>query len=119
MDLADLGLRRLIELLGALRTDKLETDADFLEAYLDAVVSDWREQAAAFACDADATAGAPDPYEVLGVSKEATDEEVKHAYRRIMQRVHPDTSGLTRWFSQEAAAAYRTIRNERGQDVES
>lgn len=119
VDLADLGLRRLIELLGALRTDKLETDADFLEAYLDAVVSDWREQAAAFAGDADATAGAPDPYEVLGVSKEATDEEVKHAYRRIMQRVHPDTSGLSRWFSQEAAAAYRTIRNERGQDVES
>lgn len=119
VDLADLGLRRLIELLGALRSDDLEKDADLLEAYLDVVASDWREQAAAFVGDSDTTAGAPDPYEVLGVSKEATDEEVKHAYRRIMQKVHPDTSGLSRWFSQEAAAAYRTIRNERGQDVES
>lgn len=33
-DLSVLGLRRLIELLGALRTEEYEIDADFLEAYL-------------------------------------------------------------------------------------
>ena len=32
-----------------------------------------------------------DPYEVLGVSRSATDAEIKAAYRRLTRENHPDT----------------------------
>ena len=33
---------------------------------------------------------ADDPYSVLGVDPSASDEEVKHAYRRLTLENHPD-----------------------------
>lgn len=57
-----------------------------------------------------------DPYDVLGVSAAASDAEVRAAYRRLVQRHHPDHNGgspeSARRFEevQEAYAAVRRVR---------
>ena len=63
-------------------------------------------------------------YAVLGVSPDASDAEVKKAYRRLMNRHHPDklvARGLPEEMvkmatekTQEIKAAYETIRRARG-----
>ena len=55
-----------------------------------------------------------DPYKVLGVSPDASDEEIKRAYRRLAKKYHPDlnpddTEAARRM--QEVNAAYEQIKN--------
>ena len=33
-----------------------------------------------------------DPYKVLGISRDATDDEVKQAYRKLSRKYHPDAN---------------------------
>ena len=47
-------------------------------------------------------------YDVLGVQKTATADEIKRAYRRLASQHHPDKGGDTAKF-QEIEAAYRTL----------
>ncbi len=60
-----------------------------------------------------------DPYKVLGVSPDATDEEVKQAYKELVKKYHPDKyaanplSDLAEEKMQEVNAAYDQIMNMR------
>jgi curved DNA-binding protein len=49
-----------------------------------------------------------DHYQILGVPRTATADEIKRAYRRLASQHHPDKGGDTERF-QEIEAAYRTL----------
>lgn len=111
----ELSLQALVSTLGALRQQRLETDAELLEAWLDAALPDWRESVAADGEDVGDTSAArhPDPYEVLGVEHDAPMPLVVAAYRRAVKAVHPDVSGASAWLIRAVNDAYRQIRAER------
>ena len=55
-----------------------------------------------------------DPHKVLGVSPNATDEEIKQAYRRLAKKYHPDLNPGDEAAAkkmQEINAAYEKIKN--------
>ncbi|MBE6976140.1 MAG: J domain-containing protein [Ruminococcaceae bacterium] len=55
-----------------------------------------------------------DPYKVLGVSPDASDEEIKRAYRRLAKKYHPDLNPGDEEAArkmQEVNAAYEQIKN--------
>ncbi|MBQ6714301.1 MAG: DnaJ domain-containing protein [Clostridia bacterium] len=60
-----------------------------------------------------------DPYEVLGIGRNATDEQVKDAYRNLARKYHPDNYGdnplsdLAQEKMKEINEAYDSIMNER------
>jgi molecular chaperone DnaJ len=51
-----------------------------------------------------------DLYEILGVSRDASDEDLKRAYRRKARELHPDQGGDEESFK-ELTAAYEVLRN--------
>ena len=68
------------------------------------------------------SSGAKDPYAVLGLDRNASDRDVKNAYRKLISQHHPDKLGdvpeeLKRRAEQRAGeinAAYEKLRAERG-----
>lgn len=66
-----------------------------------------------------------DPYSVLGVDRNATDEQIKSAYRELARKYHPDNyndnplSDLANEKMKEINDAYDTIMNERSSKGQS
>ena len=59
-----------------------------------------------------------DPYKVLGVSPDASDEEIKRAYRNLAKKYHPDRNPGDEAAAkkmQEINAAYEQIKNPQKQ----
>lgn len=56
------------------------------------------------------------PYQVLGLDKSASDEQIKHRYRELLHKLHPDTAGArgTEFLFTLVMAAYKQISKERG-----
>ena len=61
-----------------------------------------------------------DPYEVLGISRNASQEEIKKAYRELSRKYHPDSyvdnplADLAEEKFREVQEAYETLMNSRG-----
>lgn len=61
-----------------------------------------------------------DPYQILGISESASDEEVKKAYRDLARKYHPDNyhdnplADLAQEKMKEINAAYEEITHQRG-----
>ncbi|HCB99626.1 MAG TPA: molecular chaperone DnaJ [Ruminococcaceae bacterium] len=61
-----------------------------------------------------------DPYQVLGISSNASDEEVKAAYRKLVKKYHPDNyvnnplADLATEKMKEINEAYNTVVTQRG-----
>ncbi|WP_312794368.1 DnaJ domain-containing protein [Tianweitania sp.] len=97
--LGTLDLTALLFLLKEVRSDS--ESVRLLEAYLDSRFAAWRLH---MKPDMDARAGRTpgagamskeEAYKVLGLEATATTADIRHAHRRLMQRLHPDRAGST------------------------
>jgi hypothetical protein len=49
-------------------------------------------------------------YEILGITHEATEQEIKSAYNKLMKKVHPDQEG-SKWMAAKLNQAKDTLLN--------
>lgn len=54
------------------------------------------------------------PYRVLGVSRFASNEELKKTYHRLMRQYHPDRLSAASQHAHAINAAYEAIMKQRG-----
>jgi len=98
--LAQLSREDLSSLLRACRRDDPE-GVRLLEAYLDRRFSDWRATDEGDGDSGRANSGRigamseDEAYEVLGLHKDATRDEITRAHRALMKKIHPDHGGTT------------------------
>ena len=52
------------------------------------------------------------PYKILGINEQATDEEIKRAYRAMAAKYHPDVGGDA-WVFEQVREAYDRIKQSR------
>jgi hypothetical protein len=111
--------RRLEDLdLEALRSLYAEASVDqqsraVLETYLERAHGDaWRaSHGANRATVAETTMSEGEARRVLGVTEDATREEIIEAHRRLMQKLHPDRGGST-YLAAQINLAKRTLLND-------
>ncbi|WP_299544205.1 DnaJ domain-containing protein [uncultured Roseibium sp.] len=76
-----------------------EQSRKLVEAYLDRRLAGWREHFQSDGTEGQGSAPSSGPmtdeeaYEILGLSPNAGDAEIRAAHRRLMLRVHPDKGG--------------------------
>ena len=98
--LSSLSDAELLVLLAELRATDAQ-GASLIEAYLDRRAPGWRERSAEGAAREEARAprggkirmSREEAYEVLGLKKEASEDKVRAAHRKLMMKVHPDQGG--------------------------
>lgn len=56
------------------------------------------------------------PYQVLGITKYSSKEEIRLAYKRLMRKHHPDTGDGNTQKLQEAREAYTHLLTESSED---
>ena len=54
---------------------------------------------------------ARDPWDVLGVAKSATDDEIKRAFKKQARVTHPDKKGGSESAFKEVNEAYQSIKD--------
>ncbi len=70
-----------------------EQSARLIESYLDRRLGeDWRDEAEAPAAGASSMTR-DEAFEILGLEPGAGEEEIRRAYRSLMQKYHPDQGG--------------------------
>ena len=92
--LKDLDQAALFMLLQDVQGDP--DSVGLLEAYLDRTHPNWREDSGTMGGPAPPSQGAmtaEEAYRVLGLKPDASDADVKAAYRRLMAQLHPDHGG--------------------------
>lgn len=94
--LKQLSLEELLQLLRECQDD--EESVALLQAYLDRVYEDtWRQQAGAHGqqetFSGSGEMSREEALQILGISSDASEEEIIEAHRRLMQKLHPDRGG--------------------------
>lgn len=94
--LSDLQLEQLLALYKNYRSTD-EQSAALLQAYLDRIHGDkWRSNTDDTKSSVETgNMGRQEAYEILGLSPDASHEEIIDAHRRLMQKLHPDRGGST------------------------